>query len=297
MNDFLKGSSFKVLVIAVVVLLGLIIYTASAGGSLVASLLGFVSTPMQSIATDVTGNVTEFLDLDGLNKNELKELVATLQEENNALQDRLVDYAEMQKENQQLKQQLKISEADPEVEMRSASVIGRDPSDPFYGFSIDAGTLSGVSKGDPVITSKGLVGVVSEAYATTSKVACLLSEDVQVAAVSIDKQESGTISCNLMMASTGLLRMGFLSPDTRLEEGDIITTSGIGGSYPAKLKIGQVQSVEKSETDVSRYAVVRPFEDLSAVKEVQVITGFPGKGEDETAPDPAADPSGEEDAE
>ena len=60
MRDFLKAGSFKVLIITVVVLLGLIIYTASAGGSLIASILGFVSTPMQSVATDLTDGVTEF---------------------------------------------------------------------------------------------------------------------------------------------------------------------------------------------------------------------------------------------
>ena len=42
-----------------------------------------------------------------------------------------------------------------------------------------------------------------------------------------------------------------------------------------------MQSIEKSETDVSRYAVLKPFEDLSEVREVQVITSFPGQGEDE----------------
>ena len=82
MRDFLKAGSFKVLIITVVVLLGLIIYTASAGGSLIASILGFVSTPMQSVATDLTDGVTEFLDIDGLTKDELKALVAALQEEN-----------------------------------------------------------------------------------------------------------------------------------------------------------------------------------------------------------------------
>ena len=51
MKDFFKTSSFKVLVIVVVVLLGLLIYTATAGGSVVASLLGFVTSPMQSVST------------------------------------------------------------------------------------------------------------------------------------------------------------------------------------------------------------------------------------------------------
>ncbi len=285
------------LVIAVVVLLGLIIYTASAGGSFIASLLGFVSTPMQGVAADVAGNVTEFLDLDGFSKDELKSLVDSLLEENSQLQNQLIDYAELQQENERLKTQLRISEADPQIEMRSASVIGRDPNDVFFGFSIGAGTLSGIHEGDPVITSQGLVGIVTEAYATTSKVKCLLSEDVTVAAVSIDKQESGVVGCTITMASSGLLRMSYLPGDTKVEPGDIITTSGVGGVYPPKLKIGRVESVEKSETDVSKYAVIRPFEELSTVKEVQVIVDFPGKGEDEAAGDPGQTVEGGEDAE
>jgi rod shape-determining protein MreC len=295
-RDFLKGSSFKALIITVVVLLGLMIYTASAGGSLIASILGFVSTPMQSVATEVTDNVVEFLDLDGLSKDELKEMVTALQDENSRLQDRLIDYTQVKQENERLKVQLHISQQEPENEMVSASVIGRDPNDPFSGFSIGIGTLSGVSEGDPVITDKGLVGIVSRAYATTSKVDCLLSEDVSVAAVSIDKQESGLIGCNITMASSGLLRLSYLTSETALEEGDIITTSGAGGVYPANLKIGVVQSVEKSETDVSKYAVVRPFEELASVKEVQVIVSFPGQGEDDTVTDPGPEDS-EEDGE
>ena len=90
MKDFFKTSSFRVLIIAVVVLLGLIIYTATAGGSFLANLLGFATSPMQSIATDVTGNVTEFLDLDGYTKDDLKNLVGALQDENAQLEDQLV---------------------------------------------------------------------------------------------------------------------------------------------------------------------------------------------------------------
>lgn len=296
MRDFLKGSSFKVLIITAVVLLGLIIYTASAGGSLIASVLGFVSTPMQSVATDLTENVTEFLDLDGFSKDELKSLVEALQDENSQLYDKLIDYTQTKQENERLKVQLHISEQRPENEMRSAAVIGRDPNDPFSGFSIGIGTLSGVSEGDPVITDKGLVGIVTRAYATTSKVECLLSENVSVAAVSIDRQESGLIGCNITMASSGLLRLDYLPGSTAITEGDIITTSGAGGVYPADLKIGTVQSIEKSETDVSKYAVVRPFEDLASVKEVQVITAFPGQGEGDAEPEPGPADS-EEDAE
>lgn len=294
MKDFFKTSSFRVLLIAVVVLLGLIIYTATAGGSFLASLLGFVSSPMQSIATDVTGNVTEFLDLDGYSKDELKELVGVLQEEKAQLEDQLVDYETLKQENDQLKTQLGLEEEEPENELRAASVIGRDPNDVFYGFSIDQGTLSGVTQGAPVITDKGLVGVVTQAYATTSKVACLLSEDVKVAAWSPKRQESGVITSDIATAGTGLLRLSYLSGSTQVQEGDIITTSGEGGSYPQGLIIGTVQSVEKSENDISQYAVIRPFEDLTTVKEVFVIVDFPGKGEGEAQLDQDAQTGGED---
>ena len=297
MKDFFKTSSFRVLIIAVVVLLGLIIYTATAGGSFLANLLGFATSPMQSIATDVTGNVTEFFDLDGYTKDELKDLVGALQEENAQLEDQLVAYEELQQENEQLKTQLGLEEEEPENELRAASVIGRDPNDVFYGFSIDAGTLSGVSVGDPVITDQGLVGVVTQAYATSSKVTCLLSEDVHVAAWSPKRQESGVIESDVTSASTGVLRLNYLSGDTQIQEGDIIATSGEGGAFPQGLKIGTVARVEKSENDISRYAEIQPFEDLTKVQEVYVVVDFPGKGEGAPQEEPEASAPSEEDPE
>ena len=297
MKDFFKSSPFKVLLITVVVLLGLIIFTASAGGSLLAGLLGFVSSPMQGIATTVTENVTEFLDLDGMSRDELKSLVNSLQDSNAQLQQKLADYETVKQENEQLKIQLDITSQRPENRSLAASVIGRDPNDVFSGFSIDKGTLEGISVGDPVITNRGLVGIVTQAYATTSKVSCLLSEDVKVAAVCIERQESGVITSNIMTASTGLLRFNFLSGDAVLEEGDIITTSGAGGTYPEGILIGEVKSVEKSENDISKYAVVQPSEDISEVKDVFVIVSFPGKGEGRSDVDLSSQPQGGEDAE
>ena len=208
----------------------------------------------------------------------------------------LVDYENTQKENEQLKVQLDITEDAPENTLRAATVIGRDPNDAFYGFSIDQGTLAGISVGDPVITQQGLVGVVTQAYATTSKVTTLLSEDVNVSAVVPSRGESGVISSDITSASAGLLRLSYLSNDTQVQEGDIVTTSGVGGTYPADVIIGQVQSVQKSENDISNYAVIKPYEDLTSVQDVFVVIDFPGAGDGEEIP-VGQDTSGEEDAE
>lgn len=296
MKDFFKTSSFKVLAIVVVVLLGLIIYTATAGGSLLASMLGFVTSPMQSVSTTATGAVTEFVDLDALSQDELKDMVDSLSQENAELREQLVDYENTLKENEQLKTQLQITEEAPENTLRAATVIGRDPNDVFFGFFIDKGTLAGVKTGDPVITEQGLVGIVSQAYATTSKVSNILSEDVNVSAVVPARGESGVISSDITSASAGLLRLSYLSSDTQVQPGDIVTTSGAGGTYPQDIIIGEVQSVQKSENDISYYAVVKPYEDLTSVQETFVVIDFPGAGDGEEIP-VEEDPQGEEDAE
>ncbi len=295
MKDFFKTSSFKVLVIVVVVLLGLIIYTAAAGGTVLGDLLGLATSPMQSVSTQVTGTVTEFVDLDALSREELRTMVDNLSQENAQLREQLVEYNNAVKENEQLKQQLQITEEQPENTLRAATVIGRDPNDVFYGFSIDKGTLSGISVGDPVITDQGLVGVVSQAYATTSKVTTLLSEEISVAAVAPSRGESGVIASDTTSASAGLLRLSYLSSNTQVQQGDIVATSGAGGTYPKDIIIGQVQSVQKSERDISYYAVVKPYQDLTSVQEVFVIIDFPGAGEE--IPVQQGDADGEEDAE
>lgn len=286
MKDFIRGSSFKVLIIAVVVLLGLLIYTASAGGSFLANMMGMVSSPMQGVGASAVGSALEFIDLDGLSKDELKQLYTDLSTENAALRDQLVEHNNVKKENEQLKTQLEISEAVPENKMVATSVIGRDPGEVFYGFSIDKGTISGISVGDPVITEQGLVGAVTQAYATTCKVTTILSENLKVAAIVRKKgedgtiiEESGVITSTLQTASSGLLRMEYLSGDTKLAKGDIVVTSGVGAAFPQNIIIGEVQSVEKSENDISKYAVVKPYGDVKTVRDVFAIVEFPGKEE------------------
>ena len=91
-------------------------------------------------------------------------------------------------------------------------------------------------------------------------------------------------------------RQSYLGSGTQVKEGDIITTSGAGSTYPKDLIIGVVESVQKSENDISQYAVVRPYEDLTRVQEVYVVIDFPGAGEGEDIP-AGQDTQGEEDAE
>ena len=54
-RDFFKSRSFKVLAGVVLVLLGVVLFTAATGRSFVSSLMGFVTTPVQQISSQAAG--------------------------------------------------------------------------------------------------------------------------------------------------------------------------------------------------------------------------------------------------
>lgn len=286
--------TFKILIVAVVVLLGVLIYSLSAGSSLFSNLFGTVSAPLLTAGTNMTEGAKEFVDLDGMSKDELQALYTELLEENRTLREQLVDYYEVKAENASYENILSVKEAMPDLELTAASVVGRDPGDVFYDFTIDRGSLSGISTGDAVITEMGVVGVVEEVYATSSRVRSILSEETQIGAVAKETGESGVISSDIQFANSGKVRLNYLTRDTQIQPGAIVTTSGAGGMFPSDLLIGRVDSVERSNADSSYYAIVTPYVDVKTVSDVFVITAFDGKGDvqanlPESSPSPEAE--------
>lgn len=279
MKDFFHTRSFKVLVASVFVLLGLLIYTNSVGSSLTANLLGFLSSPMQKVSTGVTTNATVLANQLTLNAEDLQEENNALKEEITQLREQLVDYYEIKQQNEQYATVLELKKENQDYQMLPATVIGRDPNDVFYGFSIDQGSLNGVSKNDPVITGDGVVGWVSEVYATSSQVTTLFSPNTKIGAIAKKSRDTGVTGCDITLADEGLIKLAYLTSENSVEAGDIITTTGLSGMYPKNLLIGTVKEVLYEDNGVSQYALLEPFVDIKNVRDVFVLTDFEGKGE------------------
>lgn len=286
MRGFLRSNTFKILLIVMLIMSAVLILSSTVGNVSLGTLLGFVTTPMQEVSAKLTEE--EEAKLETMTRAELKEYGAQLSAENAQLRQQLVDYYDLKQKNKQFGEALKIQEKNLDLELYPATVISRDPADIFGGFSIDAGYLDGISAGDPVITAKGIVGVVTESFAMSSRVTTILSEDVKVGAIAKEFKENGVVTGSGETAAVGSVRMDYLTKSSKLQQGTVITTSGEGGLFPKDLIIGQVSYLGSSQTDVSLFAVVQPYEDISLVSEVFIITNFPGK--DEGAP---AEDSGE----
>lgn len=279
MKDFFHSTGFKVLLGVIFILFGVLLYTASAGGSIFSDALGFLTTPMQKVSTVVTNNAAATANTVLQSKEDLEAENAALKKEIEELNAKLIDYYQVKLENEQFRSVLELKEENKDFQFVSAAVIGRDPNDMFYSFYIEKGESSGISLNDPVITNSGVVGWISSVNASYSKVTTILSADTSIAAVDKLTRESGVLSSDIKYADQGIIKLGYLTVDTKVKPGDIIVTSGLGGIYPKDLPVGKVQEVMPEEYDVSYCAAVKPLVDVKTVRDVFVITDFQGQGQ------------------
>lgn len=279
MKDFFHSTGFKVLLGVIFILFGVLLYTASAGGSIFSDALGFLTTPMQKVSTVITNNAAATANTVLQSKEDLEAENAALKKEIEELNAKLIDYYQVKLENEQFRSVLELKEENKDFQFVSAAVIGRDPNDMFYSFYIEKGESSGISLNDPVITNSGVVGWISSVNASYSKVTTILSADTSIAAVDKLTRESGVLSSDIKYADQGIIKLGYLTVDTKVKPGDIIVTSGLGGIYPKDLPVGKVQEVMPEEYDVSYCAAVKPLVDVKTVRDVFVITDFQGQGQ------------------
>ena len=279
MKEFFHSWVFKVLLALCIVMFAFLLRaTMTMGAStVVEQIVGTITAPVQSLTSGLSGSITGFLD-QFLRASEISQENEQLREENRKLIEQMVDYENYKHENESLKEQLGIQEENPQWETMTASVIGRDPSDQFYSFTIDKGTLDGVSYQDPVITADGLVGIVSEVGSVFAKVTTILDVRLNVACQDVRTQDVATISGDIEMAQQGRCKMSLIPRESGIAKGDIVQTAGTSGLYPQGIVVGRVSDVGFEPQGTMMYAVVEPANDIKSIKDVVIITSFKGQG-------------------
>jgi rod shape-determining protein MreC len=186
------------------------------------------------------------------------------------LQTQVIDLQQKVTETNILSALVDFARANPEYSYKAAAVIGRDPS-PFLRYVIiNIGTNQGVLPGMPVVTEKGLVGRVDAVISEAARVQLLTDA---TSAVNVRLQASNT-EAMLVGSVTGDLSLDMISQDAIVTVGDVVLTSGLGGSYPASLLVGQVVSVRKLDYELFQQAAIQPSVDFNQLGFVLIITNF-----------------------
>lgn len=276
MKDFFDTWKFKILVGIAVFLVGIMAY-AGANGRLTAApqeLLSVAAAPFQKVAAVVSGGVASLWEKytsidDVMAENE------TLKAENAELRQQMVDYDRVKAENQAYKALESIQSQRPEMSYLSSFVIGRDPLDSFYGFTLDRGTLDGVAVNDAVVSDQGyLLGMVVEAEPTSCKVMNVLHPNFNAAGVVSRARDNGIVTGSSEYAADGLCVLTNLARNTLTEKSDQVVTTGLGGVFPADLLVGVVQELVPEVSGKSTIAVIKPGTDPRTVRHAFIITSF-----------------------
>ncbi len=289
MKEFFKTGRFRVLLVVGCLLFSFLLRSIYTGGlmPLLSSAGGMLMVSLNSMSA-AAGAAIQNRFGPFLSSGEVHRENQALREEIQRLEEQLIDYETVKMENEQFRELLEIKERNSDLIFEPATVVGRTPDDWFGSFTIDVGTYHGVSLRCPVITSDGLVGIVSEVGRGYSKVQTILDASVSIGGVDIHTLDTGIITGTIPLAQEGSCKLGFLPRESGVTPGDTIVTSGTGGLLPRGLIVGEIQSVEMETSGLSLYAVITPAADIQGARQVFVITDFGGK-DDATATDSAGE--------
>lgn len=192
-----------------------------------------------------------------------------LADENASLRRQVVELQAAGQENQQLRDALKFQKGFGGAQF-TASVIGRAPDGLNRTLTIDRGASDGLRAGMIVVSGAGLVGRVTETGPRTASVQTVLDAQSRVNAYSLKSGYEGTV-----MGHGGPLTMELLPhPGFRVAAGEWVLTSGVGGTYPRGLAIGQVAQFHRRDSATLETADIAPANDFARLAIVMVLLDF-----------------------
>lgn len=210
-----------------------------------------------------------------------------LREYNAELIEQYAQMEEYRQESERLRQLLDLKDT-AGIDGVGARVIGRSSEAWSQTVTIDKGSADGVDSGLTVMAASGVVGQVFETTEHTAKVRLLSDPKSGAAALVQSSRAEGIVRGSL----EGLLYLENLDADATVNPGDVVVTSGLGGSYQKGLVIGTVVKVDSQQGGATRRAVVSPNDQASSLEEVLVVFGVGSDGSDASSGSSNADNEG-----
>ena len=148
-----------------------------------------------------------------------------------------------------------------------AKVIGYDATQWSKVIFINRGTNHKVQKNSSVMNNAGVIGHVIHSSPNSSKVLLITDSRSAVDSLFQETRESG------ITVGTGenICEMKFVPISAKINLGDKVISSGLGGVFPKGLVVGTVVDIVKKSQELFQDIMVAPSADLSNIEEVIVL--------------------------
>jgi rod shape-determining protein MreC len=224
-------------------------------------------TPLQWLASHGVSSVKSmwggYFDLRGAKRDN-----EWLKARNSELESQIIELREKAKLFEQI-EDLNRSPVLSSYRRVNALVIGRDPDNWFKTVVIDRGSIAGVQKDQPVVTTDGLVGRVVTVSPISSRVLLITDERHGAGAVVAQTAENRLVGI-LKGKNQSLCELKPLSEGGKLVNGEQVITSGQDQLYPRGLLIGRVKNLSDqgaipASIDVEPAAALQKLETVAVL--------------------------------
>jgi rod shape-determining protein MreC len=204
---------------------------------------------------------TGYVDLTSVQK-ENEELKNQLQ----TLQVRLQEERAFAQRTESLRQLLELRQRSG-VETVAAEVIGAGAAIDVRSYTIDKGSSDGLKRDQAVISPAGVVGRLIMPSRRAAQVQLLIDRNAAVAALIERTRAQGMV----LGEGGDTLLMEYVPGTADVKPGDLVVTSGMDAIYPKGFVIGTVENVDRGPGTFHEITV-RPAVDFSRLEEVLVVT-------------------------
>ncbi|WP_066063808.1 rod shape-determining protein MreC [Neobacillus soli] len=273
MPQFFLNKRLIILLVSIIVLVALIGFSLRERSKLswpeqfIKDTTGWAQSLVSKPTHFVTGFFENLQDLQNT-YGENKELKARLEK----LVSLESQVQELNKDNKDLRDILGEKKTLRDFKPLPATVIGRNPDRWHEMIIIDKGNLNGIEKNMAVVTASGLIGKVKSVTKFSSTVQLLSAMDPKnriSAVIQGEKEVYGFVQG--FDDKQKLLLVKSIPSGAKIEKGQKVITSGLGGVFPQGLMIGKVVDVKPDQYGLNQAAYVKPGADFYDINNVIVI--------------------------
>jgi rod shape-determining protein MreC len=196
--------------------------------------------PLQRLVT-APSNLWHEVDAFFVSHNSLIRDNAELRHQHTFDAAQLLQVEVLKAENQHLRNLLIVQQrADYPMQLAEIMYVERDIFN--RKILLDKGTQANVLAGQIVMDDSGIVGQVTRVYPWMSEVTLITDKDH---AVPVQVLRNGLRAVVFGSGDTGELALRYMPISSDIQNGDVLVTSGIDGTYPPGLPVAKVIHVER----------------------------------------------------
>ena len=273
MNPIFSNKKLIGWVLGGIVTLLLITFSLTVGSNIVSQGVNDVTNILGRMLAYPANSVNDFMESISNLTNTYQEN-QTLKQKVETIYELEVQLNDLKKDNEKMKEALKLQDTLNEYSLINATVIARNPDTWRDIVTINKGANDGLTPQMSVMSDNGLVGKVLDVNPTSARVA-LLSNNyntlVRVAAMIQGEKESIYGTLTGFDHEKNILIMSQIQATQEIKVGDKVVTSGLGGVSPSSLYIGTVEEVAMDRFGLYKEVRIKPAADTNDVRYVTVV--------------------------